>query len=282
MTGRTGRARWAAAAVLGVVGWCGTAAAQQPAAPTRLVVQPGGQPGVYTVTGAAPAAAPANPVVPAAGAARPVNPPALVNAPSPYPVAAAPAAIEPGCPSGTCAAGQCKHGPRVGHSALNGVTFGQCLSFNWHCFCTPATVPPPLGANVRSVFEMQKLNALGEYFVLFREDWLAGTSTLNSTGERHFDGIVRRLGMTGAPVRVEPTGNPELDTVRRLAVVEALVRNGIPEPEAQARVVIGGTRAEGLRYSDIETVYMRSRIIGIGGYGGGGGVGGVVGGFGGY
>src|SRR5207245_8945395 len=116
-------------------------------------------------------------------------------------------------------------------------------------------------------------NALGEYFVVYREDWLNGTTTLNESGERHLDGIIRRLGMTGAPVKVEPTGIAELDAVRRAALTDVLIHAGLPAPEASARVVIGGTRAEGLRNASIEALYSRGATIYSGGAGGYGGMG---------
>jgi hypothetical protein len=154
------------------------------------------------------------------------------------------------------------------------------------CLCTPATVPPPLGANVRYAFDLQRANALAEFFVLYREDWLDATTALNTTGARHLDGIIRRFGMIAAPVRVEPTGDAALDENRRAAVAELLVQAGVPANEATSRVVIGASRAEGLRYHDIEGVYSRSFGIysgGFGGYGGyGGGFGGYGGGFGGF
>ena len=50
---------------------------------------------------------------------------------------------------------------------------------------------------------MQRDNALAEYFVVYREDWLDTKFILNGSGERHVDGIIRRLGMIGAPVKVE-------------------------------------------------------------------------------
>src|SRR5205823_4180338 len=101
------------------------------------------------------------------------------------------------------------------------VSFGECLAFHWCCCKAPATVPPPLGANVRTANDVMRNNALGEYFVVYREDWLAGTPNLNESGERHVGGIIRRLGMTGAPVKVEPSGIGELDAVRRIALMDA-------------------------------------------------------------
>lgn len=273
-------------AVVGVLAGLGPAAlAQQPQAPNRTVtVRPvAGRPGVYQATGtmaaealpAIPQASQATPAVPGPGltplppipgAPQPAVPPPgpMTRAPGPYPMAAGgahPMAAEPvGAGCATCGRGG-KHGP----------------TSIFRCLCTPATVPPPLGANMRNAFDMQRANALTEYFVLYREDWLNGSNALNTTGARHLDGIVRRFGMIPAAVRVEPTGVPALDEGRRAAVAELLVQAGVPAEEAVNRVVIGASRAEGLRYTDIEGVYGRS----IGTYGGGAGVGGNYGGFGG-
>jgi hypothetical protein len=145
-------------------------------------------------------------------------------------------------------------------------------------------VVPPLGSAVRAANDAQRINALAEYFVVYREDFDAGAATLNPTGERHLDGIARRLRQVPVPVRVEPTGDPLLDEKRRVAVIEALGKHGVPFEDASARVIFGTTRAEGLRYSDIERVYGRFQNSGgFGGLGGGfGGFGGFGGGFGFY
>jgi hypothetical protein len=97
--------------------------------------------------------------------------------------------------------------------------------------------------------------------------------------------MLARLGMIEAPVRIEPTSDAALDEDRRAAVADLLAQAGVPAAEAMNRVVIGGTRSEGLRYRDIEGVYARS--LGIygslgGGYGGFGSGFGGFGGFGGY
>lgn len=133
------------------------------------------------------------------------------------------------------------------------------------CACTPATPVPPLGDAVRQTFNTQVVNALGEYFVIYREDWLKLTSTLNPTGMRHFDGIVRRLHRGLSPIKVEPTGDVAVDEARRAALVKLLIGKGFPALEAQGMVVIQGTRAEGLRYRRIEQVYGMSERGGVGG-----------------
>ena len=140
---------------------------------------------------------------------------------------------------------------------------------------------------------MQRENALAEYFVVYREDWNHNKFILNDTGIRHVDGMIRRLGLIGAPVKVEPTGIAELDAKRLSAVVEILVQSGVSAQEAASRVILGTTRAEGLRYHDIDTLYNRaggtsgqgtgSGFGSFGSFGGYGGIGsfGGIGGFGG-
>jgi hypothetical protein len=135
---------------------------------------------------------------------------------------------------------------------------------------------------------MQRDNAMGEYFVVYREDWLQGRPLLNDTGNRHVAGIIRRLGMIKGPLKIEPTGNEELDARRKVALIELLVDAGVPPADASARIIPGATRAEGLRFRDIEMLYNSTGgttggMNGSGGYGGGmGGYGGGMGGLGGF
>lgn len=282
---------WAAAAAAVLL--AGSAVAQQ--APTRAVYVTAeeGNPKVYHVTGVVPQVkvptpAPAMPVETATRVIPAPMPPASLPPAEPTRVLpsipirneapvvpAAPAAhhpVEAAPAEATCVSGHCgkwgKHGP---------------TSF-FNCACTPATVPPPLGSSVRGAFDMQRDNALGEYFTVYREDWLNTKFVLNGTGERHVDGIIRRLGMIGAPVKVEPSGIAELDAKRVTAIVERMVQAGVPATEAGNRVTIGTTRAEGLRFHDIPNIYnkaSRGNYMG-GGAGGGGGMfgGGFGGGFG--
>jgi len=151
--------------------------------------------------------------------------------------------------------------PRGGHCG-QGIRGWFCQKFP--CACTPATSVPPLGDAVRRTFDTQVVNALGEYFVIYREDWLQQSSTLNPTGLRHFDGIVRRLHRGLSPIKVEPTGDAAVDEARRAAVVSLLIDKGFPALEAQAMVVVQGTRAEGLRHQHIEQVYRRGYFLGTG------------------
>ena len=117
----------------------------------------------------------------------------------------------------------------------------------------PAHIPPPNGTYTRQAFETQRQNALAEYFVVYREDFLYDEAELNETGLRHLDGIVRRMNQIGAPIKMEPTGKADLDELRRTKVADYIVKQaGDPN-----RVVFGTTRAEGLRCEDTTIVGSR-------------------------
>lgn len=154
---------------------------------------------------------------------------------------------------------------------------------NRECRHAPAPIVPTIGTYMKEAFESQRQNALGEYFVMFREEFVAGTGELNASGQRHLDGIVRRLGGNSHPVKIEPTGNATVDEARKVAVASVLVKGGLEVAAVNARVTVGVTRAEGMRYDEIPFVYGRSIWGGgasnVNGYGGGGFGSGFTGGF---
>lgn len=148
----------------------------------------------------------------------------------------------------------------------------------------PPGVVPPNGTATRGAFERQKQLALGEYFVVYLEDFIDNTAELNPTGLRHVAGIFKRLDLTDATIKVEPTGLTDFDEKRRTAVLDALLKLGA-DSGVSRRILGGTTRAEGLRFEDVPAVGARNPIRGGGGFGGGGfglnGSGGFGGGFGG-
>jgi len=152
------------------------------------------------------------------------------------------------------------------------------------CLKTDAVVPPPIGSAVVSIFEMQRVAAMSEFFVIYIEDWLDDTAVLNDTGIRHLNGIARRFNDSGAPVKIEPYGKDEIDAPRKAAIMDLLIKAGHPQFTVTNRVVGGNTRAEGLRERYMEAVYFRglaqmfSGGFGGGGFGGGGFGGGGFGG----
>lgn len=193
---------------------------------------------------------------------------ASADPPAVLPLASHPAPAV-GCAGGNCDVPNC-HGAKCGRCA-------ECKAIKrdiWACCKAPAVILPPLGTYTRNAFELQRQNALAEYFTVYGEDFLLGTATLNDTGLRHLDGIVRRMNDVGAPIKIEPSGSA-LDDKRKQAVINTLLKAGV-DPSVVTRVVIGRTRAEGLRYDEVDRIGQRV-IVGPSTQGGGG-----YGGFGGF
>jgi hypothetical protein len=246
------------AAVLGVGAAAGVATAQHPPGEARVIHGvPSGVPGVYLVSG--------NP------------PPANLPAVAPPAVASPTVGVGVECSTGACPVPCATACEPEKQTCRNSGCWGGPYGFR-DCIKKPATLVPPLGYSSRMMYDTQRMNALAEYFVVYREDWLKGTAVLNGSGERHVDGIARRLCTTHFPAKVEPTGDAALDAKRLSALIAALDKAGIAD--SASRVVLGGTRAEGLHGNEIESVYLRSPHSG-GGYGNGGGFGAGYGGFGG-
>jgi hypothetical protein len=188
------------------------------------------------------------------------------------PVTAAPVETVGGCttcatPTAGCADGKCLAGMHARKADRQ-----QILSGARNCARVPAPIVPSIGTWAREAFATQTQNALAEYFVLHDEEWTYGTAELSPGGRRHMDGIVRRLGGNSHSIKIEPSGTPSLDELRKQAVAQALIHGGCDGGAASNRVVIGTGRAEGLRYEEVEGVYYRS-VYGRPGGGGGGAAG---------
>jgi hypothetical protein len=199
----------------------------------------------------------------------------------------APAVLPAGVPGGVavittggCAAGGCDTAEvwtHKGKKEQRKAERKEILRATKSCAHTPARQVPPIGTFTREAFDTQRDNALVEYFVVFDIEWLLGTPDLNGYGCRHLDGICRRLGQTASPVKIEASGIPALDEARKSTIITKLVQCGMDPAAAAARVIFGCTRAEGLRYDEIEAVYYNGRFGGS--YGFGNGFGGGIGGF---
>lgn len=287
---RSAPARWLGRVLTGVLSAVGGGALAAPPAPEAY-------PAIPTLPSLRAQATPATPTTPPAKSVAPAATPAPMTKPmSTAPAAPVPATVAPATPvpdpittapvlsvtdSGpmTYVAGGCNAGcGRVRCRHCSGSCWAILCSV-WGCCKTEATVVPPQGTAVNTIYDMQRQNALPEYFVLFREEFNRNEAGLNDSGVRHLDGIIRRMSMTPAPIKVEPTGKPGLDELRRQAVIEALVVTGVDAKSAVSRVQIGSSRAEGLRYEEVD----RTGLLFLSGVrtNMGGGFGGMGGGFGG-
>jgi hypothetical protein len=163
-----------------------------------------------------------------------------------------------------------------------------------------------LGTDVDQYLEPQEYNAEAAKYIVYQHEFelnqykdgrTVGGYRLNYAGEDHVKQIAYNL-RRGAPYQVvversttsvKPGTkyeypvylNPELDTKRRLVVVRALTKMGIPN--ADELVVVAPSFAQPLTGPEAVWSYQRGMMQGFWGRGGGfgGGFGGFGGGFGG-
>ncbi|MGL4421075.1 MAG: hypothetical protein ACRCZF_10455 [Gemmataceae bacterium] len=220
------------------------------------------------------------------------NPPAKM--PEPLPINSVPVAVAaPAAPlspvvAAPCSTGACDSGSYEGGHFSNMHARSADRKAVWagakSCAAMPAKQMLPIGTWTREAFSQQVSNALADYLVIYDIEWERGTADLNGYGTRHLDGISRRLGGHSHPIKIESSGNQSLDEMRRAAVASQVVKCGLDAAAAGTRVVVGSSRAEHLRYEEIESIYSRgfNRNGNSGGGSGGGFGGGAGGGFGGF
>ena len=159
--------------------------------------------------------------------------------------------------------------------------------------CQQCVVPRSLGTSVELHRQQQQANAERDDFVISQHEWYSGGLELGPQGRRHIAELAQRLQTESQNVVIE-TSDPDLkvypeistavqqashvDEQRRMAVIQLLSETGISQ--AESRVVIGRSLAEGLRGSEASRVFRSLNSRG-GGFGGGGGGGGGLGGGGG-
>jgi hypothetical protein len=129
---------------------------------------------------------------------------------------------------------------------------------------TPGAMPMPNGWYARTWNARMNFRASAERFVVHYHEWYMGGLTLGPYGETHVAGIAADLPKVPFPVEA-----------RRRVVVELLLARGIPD--AERRVVVGFSEAEGYRYDDLPRGRQGAGGLrgsgGVGGFGGTGGVG---------
>lgn len=157
-----------------------------------------------------------------------------------------------------------------------------------------ATTPDCLGGAMHRILGAQVERGRADHFVIYDNEWLGDSATPGPFGRGHLERIAKRVGETSYPVVVVPTGNPAIDAPRRRVVVTRLALAGLTD--ADQRVVLGYSEAEGLYGEEAVMLYplmLSARFRGAGfgrgigglggfggGLGGGFGLGGLGGGFG--
>ncbi len=113
---------------------------------------------------------------------------------------------------------------------------------------------PPLGTSLYN--NMTTMTRKGDMhtFVLYRSDFLSGTTTLSPGGARRLSFMASRLPGWGGPVVVEWTPDqPGLDVARREAVASILM--GANLPVTGERLVVGPSPYPGLLGADAANNY---------------------------
>jgi hypothetical protein len=153
-------------------------------------------------------------------------------------------------------------------------------------------MPAPWGTHANGWFDAQAVAAEADQFVIYRQEWLADGTTLGPYGSYHLQRIIQRLRGVPFPVVIEvDQRGDKINLARQAFIVNQLLAAGIPD--AQARVVVGYPRAEGLFGDEAARIFLQTYSGSRGGAGGvgsggtsGGGLGmpssGFMGGFRGY
>jgi hypothetical protein len=163
-----------------------------------------------------------------------------------------------------------------------------------HADIAKGAIPQPIGTLTGAYLNRQADKAEADDFILYYHEWQEGTAQFGPFGATHMEQIAQRLASVSFPVVIQPVDDPNLNKMRRQTVVDILVQANYPD--ANERVVIAHSTAEGLFGEEAERIYPqminggggRGRGMGgmmgggMGGMGGGfGGMGGMGGGFGG-
>ena len=115
-----------------------------------------------------------------------------------------------------------------------------------------------LGPGLRRLLETQQTNAEAADFIFYDHDFVGDSAKLTPDAETKLEAMALRLPHVPFPVVVERGVNdihPELDGRRRRVVVEQLGRLGAIE--AEDRVVIAGSFAEGFTSAEGERAFVR-------------------------
>jgi hypothetical protein len=132
----------------------------------------------------------------------------------------------------------------------------RCRVNFWNCWGYESEFEPePLGASVYTTYRNHVANGVAARMVLYRYDFVDGSSVLNTRGQDHLAKIAAVMAHNAFAVIVERLpSNPALAEARRLAVLNQLGRGGIAIPSE--RVVVGAPIANGLLGGEAEIIYQ--------------------------
>ena len=134
----------------------------------------------------------------------------------------------------------------------------------------PGAIPQPNGTYACQWVHAETACADRDKFVIYQYEWSAEPSKLTQFGQAHLARIAQGLSQSPYPVVIEPTADPRLDEIRRMAVLAALANCHCPI--VAERIVLGRSDAEGLyglEASGVAGTMLRNQAGGAGSTGGG-------------
>jgi len=133
-------------------------------------------------------------------------------------------------------------------------------------------IPQPAGVYCCQWQNAQKFRAEQDKFVIYQYEWFQGGDHLGPDGRRHVEAIAQGLAAVPFPVIVEKSNdNTKLDETRKQQVIATLTTLGAPD--AERRVILGYSEAEGLAGTEAVRLGNRSPAAPSLAPGGGGGYG---------
>ncbi len=180
------------------------------------------------------------------------------------------AAVAVGCHS-ACKTGDCSSCKNCGgHNGCQNLSVDNCSDI------PQGAIPLPAGTYMNEFFARQAGKAEADDFVFYYNEWVDDQAVLGPYGTEHIDRVVARLPLVQFPIIVQPEPNrPILSTLRRQALIDSLRKAGVAD--AEQRVFVGRSAAEGLFGDEAERIYPQLVHGGFAGSGGGGYGGGFVG-----
>lgn len=133
--------------------------------------------------------------------------------------------------------------------------------------CRPGMAVPdvvPLGSISAAHWHTMEANGEASDFVLYRSEFVEGSPDLAPFGRDHIMEIAARMPTTPFPVliqRSENNSNPQLDAMRRDAVVQLLSQFGVCD--AHHRTVVSQPYSDGIS-ANLETERTQSGVGAIG------------------
>ncbi len=152
-----------------------------------------------------------------------------------------------GCASGNCGGGR---------GSLMAGRGGICTSIDRCAVVPPGALPAQNGSSVRAYHKVQKENADLDKYVVYQNEWYMNGTELGPYGLNHVFLTAKRLCAVNVPVIVQASPDGQLNEIRRLKIVEHLVRLGVPG-NVDGRVVIGFPEALDLDGNEAPRIYSQ-------------------------